>query len=583
MKGDKIMALYRLAENGTSTFHIVTHRYADETVRYAASELQKYILKATCTDIPYFSDRCPMRGPEIRIGSHVRDMVDSVLPTEGFRIREDGTHIYIEGGSSRGVLYGVYHFLSRHCGFRCFTKDAETIEKADILDVEIGDERDAPTFEYREAYFRHAFDGDFCAKNSLNSNMGDISKAKGGRMKWFNFHHSFRDLVPAEEYFDTHPEYFSEIDGKRVPDKQICLTNPDVLEIAEKKLLEWIRQNPECTVFSVAQNDGYGPCTCPSCRALVEKEGSESGPIIHFVNALADSIREEHPRILLHTFAYVYSLPAPRYAVARDNVIVRLCNFSCRFDKPIMELAIENPTGKDAEFLNALEEWKSHAKRLYVWDYAVNFSNYLQPFFHFHVMADNIRMFRDHGVLGVLEQGNFAYGGGAAMDDLKSYLIAQLLWNPDVDVDEEIHRFMVGVYGEKAGSYVEQYVRMVEEAETKSPLSIYQSPNAPYLTDKLIAAADELFRYALSAAGSDTYRTRVAREYLSVRFVQLARLPMDAPYRTEKIKNFMKDLKKHGITEIFERTSLAAAEYALLTSTYTSDRSKVYSLYYTMQ
>jgi len=60
-------------------------------------------------------------------------------------------------------------------------------------------------------------------------------------MKWFNFHHSFRDLVPAEEYFDAHPEYFSEIEGRRVPDKQICLTNPDILAIAKAKLKEWIR------------------------------------------------------------------------------------------------------------------------------------------------------------------------------------------------------------------------------------------------------------------------------------------------------------------------------------------------------
>lgn len=577
------MAVYRIAENENSLFHITAHRYADETVRYAASELQKYILMATGTAIPYFSDRCPMRGPEIRVGADVRDMTNSALPPEGFRIREDGTHIYIEGGSSRGVLYGVYHFLNRYCGFRCFTKDAETIEETDVLDVEIGDEQDAPTFEYREAYFRHAFDGDFCAKNSLNSNMGDISKAKGGRMKWFNFHHSFRDLVPAEEYFDTHPEYFSEVDGKRVPDKQICLTNPEVLEVARKKLLEWIRENPECTVFSVAQNDTYGPCTCPSCRALAEKEGSESGPIIHFVNALADSIREEYPHILLHTFAYLYSLPAPRYAVARDNVIVRLCNISCRFDKPITALAEENPTGAEAEFMHALEDWKSHAKRLYVWDYAVNFSNYLQPFFHFHVLADNIRMFRDHGVLGVLEQGNFAYGGGAAMDDLKSYLIAKLLWNPDSDVDKEIHRFMVGVYGEKAGAYVEQYVRMMEDAETKSPLSIYQSTNAAYLTDELVAASEELFRCALNAAESETFRIRVERESLSVRYLQLARLPMDAPCRAERIRNFIKDLKKHGITEIFERCSLAVAEQAMLTSMYTSDRSTWYSLYYTMQ
>jgi hypothetical protein len=442
----------------------------------------------------------------------------------------------------------------------------------------------SPAFEYREAYFRHAFDGDFCAKNNLNSNLGDISKAKGGRMKWYNFHHSFRDLVPAEKYFETHPEYFAEINGTRVPNQQICLTNPDVLEISKKKLLEWIKENPECTVFSVAQNDTRGGfCTCPSCRALSEKEGSQSGPIIHFVNALADYIREDHPNILLHTFAYLYSVPAPRYVVARDNVIVRLCNIFCRFDKPAAVLAKEFPEGYEAEFVNALETWQSHAKRLYIWDYAVNFANYLQPFFHFHVMAENVRMYRDNGVMGVLEQGNFAYGGGAAMDDLKSYVIGKLLWNPDADIDAEIHRFMIGVYGEKAGAYLEEYVRMIEEAETKFPLKIKQHPNAEYFTDELIASADDLFQSALSAAESDAYRARVEREYLSVRYMQLVRLPMDAPNRAERIEEFFKDVKKHGITELFERQSLAVAKHAMLSSMYASDRSLRYSLYYTMQ
>ena len=34
------------------------------------------------------------------------------------------------------------------------------------------------------------------------------------------------------KYFDTHPEYFSEIGGERVKDSQLCLTNPEVLQIA---------------------------------------------------------------------------------------------------------------------------------------------------------------------------------------------------------------------------------------------------------------------------------------------------------------------------------------------------------------
>ena len=66
------MARYLIAENGESNFCIVNHQYSDETIRYAASELQKYIQKATNAVLPYFSDRCPTRGPEIRLGAFVR-------------------------------------------------------------------------------------------------------------------------------------------------------------------------------------------------------------------------------------------------------------------------------------------------------------------------------------------------------------------------------------------------------------------------------------------------------------------------------------------------------------------------------
>ena len=40
----------------------------------------------------------------------------------------------------------------------------------------------------------------------------------------------FGALCPPERYFDTHPEYFSLVGGKRQSGyAQLCLTNPDVL------------------------------------------------------------------------------------------------------------------------------------------------------------------------------------------------------------------------------------------------------------------------------------------------------------------------------------------------------------------
>lgn len=579
------MAVYRIAENGESNFHIVNHQYSDETVRYAASELQKYLLKATNAAIPYFSDRCPMRGPEIRIGANVRGetAAETDMHDEGFCIRGDGEHITITGKTSRGVLYGVYRFLEIFCNYRCFTKDVETIDTTDVLEIELTEIKEEPAFDFRDAYFRRAFDGDFCAKSHLNSSLGDISAAKGGRMKWFNFHHSFCDLVPESLYFDGHPEYYSEVDGKRIKNSQLCLTNPDVLKIAEATLRKWIENNPECRVFSVAQNDNMKRCTCPECTAIEKEEGSPAGPIIRFVNKLADAIREDYPHILLHTFAYQYSLPAPKKAVARDNVIVRICSIDCRYDQPFEALAQKNPDGSEAVFVNALRDWKSHANQLYVWDYAVNFENYLQPFLHFHTLAENIRFFRRIGVRGVLEQGNFAYGGGASCDDMKAYIISRLLWNPDTDIDGEMRRFFTAVYGEKAGKIMEEYVSLTEKACSSAPLSIYQNPDAKYITDELVEKADALFKQAMNSASTEEQRKRIEREYLAVRFLQLTRMEMNVHDRTEQIEQFFYDVKKFGITEIMERASLAASRQCMINSRYATDHTGEYRLYYIMQ
>lgn len=579
------MSVYRIAESGESRYHIAAHQYADETIRFACSELQKYILVATGCAIPYFSDRCPMRGPEIRVGANVRGETgeEPDLKEDGFRIRAAGEHITITGSTSRGVLYGVYRFLEIYLGFRCFALDAETIDKKDILDVDLTEICEEPDFLYREAYFRRAFDGGFCSKNRLNSNMASISKAQGGRMKWYNFHHSFMDLVPERVYFEEHPEYFSEIDGVRQRDSQLCLTNPAVAEIAEKQLRRWIEDNPECRVFSIGQNDNRRRCTCPACMAVEEEEGSPAGPMIRFVNRLADSIRDEYPDVLLHTFAYQYTLPAPKKAVARDNVIVRLCSIACRYDTPFEILAAEQPDGNDAVFVNALRDWASHARELYVWDYAVNFANYLQPMFHFHAMAENIRYFRRVGVTGVLEQGNFAYGGGASADDLKSYLIARLLWNADADVDALIHEFCEGMFGEKAGAWMERYYLSMEKACQSAPLSIYQRPNADYITDEAVSEADRLVREAIAAAETEEYRKRAEREYLAVRYLILTRMEMDAPGRDEMIDQFIRDAKVFGITELVERTSMAVCREIMKKQRYAADRTDRYSLYYIMQ
>ena len=171
------MKQLEIVKNGRSPYHIVGSYFADECERYAASELQKYIYEATGTLVPYYSDICTSRSVEILVGYTARNAGDYVsadevamLGDEGYLLQSfaDGT-VVICGKCSRGTLYGVYAFLARYLGFRAFTSKVEKIDHVDQLVIPPFHECRVPDFEYRDAYFRDAFDGAFAAKRMLNT------------------------------------------------------------------------------------------------------------------------------------------------------------------------------------------------------------------------------------------------------------------------------------------------------------------------------------------------------------------------------------------------------------------------------
>ena len=577
-----------IAKNGRGFYHITTNKLPHEAELYAASTLYQYLYKATGSILPFWSalERCPKRSSEILIGNGVRGVsVDtSALTEDGFIIRTVGEDIVITGKTPRGTVYGVYRFLEMFIGFKCFTKDIETFDRVDELIVEDLDITENPAFEYREVYFRAAFDPDFCVKNGLNSNLAHIPKEKGGKLKFFNCHHSFNELVPPEVYFDEHPEYFALVNGERMKERtQPCLTNEDVFQIARTTLRKWIRENPDCRVFSVAQNDWHNYCTCPACRALDSEYGTPAASVLTFVNRLADDIREDYPDVLLHTFAYQYTRKAPLNLPARDNVIVRLCNIECSWDTPMSEQAKNRPQSEAAGFIENLAQWGKLCKHLYIWDYACNFKNYLMPFPNYHSLPENLRTYRESGVTGVLQQGNFSYGEASGLTDLENYLAARLLWNPDRDADEIMNEFICGVYGEECFPYIRGYVDLLLNALNGHRLPLYSHPDIPFITDELVARADELFAQAFSAVKTERSRKYLEKEYLSVLFIKAARMELSNPERNVLIDRLYESVKAFGISEIRERCHLETAFENLRSSRYARSSKGEYNIYYVVR
>ena len=577
-----------IADHGKGYYHIVTGRMPHEAELYAASVLYQYLYRATRAQVPFFSDleRCPRRSPEIHIGADVRGIQTDVsaLADDGFIIRTRGEDIVIAGKTPRGTVYGVYRFLEKFINFKCFTKDVETFDRVETLIVEDLDLCENPAFEYREVYFRGAFDPDFCVKNMLNSNMAHIPKEKGGKLKFYNFHHSFHDLVPTEVYYDEHPEYFSFSDGKRLREKtQLCLTNEGVFLAARKTLRKWIAENPDCRVFSVSQNDWQNYCKCPDCRALDEKYGTPAASLIAFVNRLADDIKEDYPDVMLHTFAYQYTKKAPVGMRVADNVIVRLCNIECSWDMPMERQALERPDSQAAGFIENIRQWGEMCKHLYIWDYACNFRNYLMPFPNYRTMPENLRTYQKNRIVGVMQQGNFSFGEASGLADLESYLGARLLWDPERDENEIIDNFLVGVYGKACYPYIREYVDLLCEASAGKPLTLYQNTDAPYITDALVERAEALFEAAFAAAASPRILHDLQKEYLSVLFMKATRMPLDDPRRKDLIDRLYEGVKDFNITEIRERRNPESCFENLRRSRYARETEGEYLLYYIMK
>lgn len=589
MKNSKFV----LAENGLTSWHIVVSWDAPEPQKYAADELHHFIYKVSGSVVPVITDKVEKKGPEILVGPSNRfqeyginsDLDLNKLGEEGFIIKTVDENIVITGAKPRGTIYGVYTFLETYLGCRWFSSKVSKIPQRSKIELPEIDDMQVPAFRYREAYWRDAYNGYFAVRNKMNSNKGEFTDRQGGKFKFYNFHHSFNDLVPVEKYFSTHPEYFSEINGKRIGERtQLCLTNPDVLELCIQGVKEWIKKDPTCNVYSVAQNDWHNFCTCDNCRAIDEREESHAGTMITFVNKIAEAIEFEYPDKFIHTFAYQYTRKAPKYVKPAKNVIVRLCTIECCFSHPLETCnveAIKKGVESKTTFMDDLREWSEICDNLFIWDYATNFANYLMPFPNLHVLQPNLQLYRKYGVKGVMIQGNFSHGGGGVMAELEAYVQAKLLWNPDIDVKNVINEFLVGYFGQ-ASVPISRYLDMMHEAVRPYHMSIYDMPDAPYFTEELLSRAEDLFDEAERLANDDEVLERIMNLRLQVTYTILSRMPLENSLREAMIDRFSQELKRHGITELFERRNLQMSVDKMKTSRYSCDRTGLYRVDYRM-
>ena len=158
-------------------------------------------------------------------------------------------------------------------------------------------------------------------------------------------------MPPEDEEtgFAKHPEYYSFVkaQNKRIGrhhyefgclwgEGDICWSNPEVVDIVTERLKNWILDQEDKDIFSVSQNDWTEYCECPECEAKAKKHArnGEPRPNAAFLIALNEIARRikawqqtdervKNRKILLSTFAYIYSTMPPEGIKLGDNVMIR--------------------------------------------------------------------------------------------------------------------------------------------------------------------------------------------------------------------------------------------------------------------
>ena len=497
---------------------IVIPQPTSEAVKYAQEEFRMHVERMTGVKLDCATDAQPLPERAILLGETRwtkellgEDYDMSRLGTDGFRLVTKGSRLLVLGSGVRGVLYGVYELLERFGGCGWYSSACSVVpERGEFSVPDNLDDTQRPAFTVRSTSWGDvARNPRFAVRLRINDNTNPaIPMECGGYayryVKRAGIAHTFNGLIPSHVWFDSHPEYFCEVDGKRRSgnETQPCLTNPDVLRIVVSNVFDRLAADPDARMVGVSQNDNQMYCRCAKCAAVDDEEGAHTGTLLRFVNAVAEEVEKKRPDVLVQTLIYQYTRTPPKITRPRHNVVPCLCAIECGRSCPIPE----RTSVQDGRFMDDLEAWGKLTSHLYVWDYTTNYRNYQYPMPIEHTFQDNLLAYRKNNVQYMFMEGSDA--NHADFCELKAWLLAKLMWKPDQDVKTLLDRFFAGYYG-AAAPFVREYFDKTQaemRARPKSRLGIFNQKPPPWYSADFAKWARGMFSKAEAAVKDDPTR-----------------------------------------------------------------------------
>ncbi len=211
--------------------------------------------------------------------------------------------------------------------------------------------------------------------------------------------------------------------------------------------------------------------------------------------------------MIVGTLSYWYTRKPPKTVKPRSNVQIQLCSIECCMMHPL-----DDPNcPKNVKFCQDMRDWGKISDNIYIWNYNVNFHNYLLPCPNMRVIGPNIRYFVNNNANGVFMQAAYT-SPSAEFSDLRNYITANVLWNPNRSVQELMDEFIDLHYG-RAGEPIRRFINLVHDnAKAKDVHEDFSGRAEDFAVDESIAKVGlEAFDEAMKLGENDVVRSRAEK------------------------------------------------------------------------
>lgn len=464
-------------------------------ILFAARELRHWLEAITGRAHPVYHEKGHPETAKIILGTTGPEEYCERPAADDCDVFRKGRDIYIAGRRESGVITGVFQLLERNTDIIFprpnFPGEAKFTPNPALVFTD-ADFKIRPTWDNRSFGLGHdRLSNLWQRRNYINSGRWANNGVQVAEtVEYFpvsSLVYEFGRLVSNEKYFESHPEYFAEIESKRTKygswGPQLCYTSEGGRQAFVRELFARLEKDltPAVKMIHLAFADSGALCSCRTCRAPIqlpdgtslayEDPAYRSTQYYLYVNKIVEDVKRRYPLLGIETLGYIAPARPPKVKIHPELHVVW-----CPYPKNDAN-DLRHPKTVNVKWAERSHVWPSICSRLGIYEYwgdAMCFPRAVAT-----AAAENLRLWNSLGVHEWIyteapcdtrrdKPSVDAAAGAWDVSAMELWTLTRLMLDSTLDPVKLRREYLRRTYG-PAASAMREYYETVQGEWLKSP------------------------------------------------------------------------------------------------------------------